>query len=482
MPQEETQVAQKTARRTGSAVVVVAACVIVFLLAVYCAGCIFFHQRFWPNTRMGDTDVSLMSRAAATEALREASDALTVAVSGQGVEFTLTGDNAGLALNAEEAAGQALAAQSAWQWPWQAFREHDAGGALAASFDAGLLRATVEGLLAERNGAASDPQDAFLYYDGASRSFQVNPGSAGTKLDADSVVETVAEAIASGSGRAALTSADLVQQRVTASDGALLAAREAANALLSCDVELTLGGAVVAELGPDTVQGWISFGGDGTAQVDGALLAAWVDSVEALVDSAGSARSYTRPDGKAVSVSGGTYGWVSDGDALERLVRDCLEGGASGQAEVPLRQSAALYSPGGQDWGARYLDVDLSEQYVRLYGSDGSLAWSSPCITGLPGGYETPTGVYCITGKATGQTLVGLADPDTGEPEYETPVDYWMPFVGNLIGLHDASWQSDWSSSAYTYAGSHGCVNLPAANAASLYGLIQVGDVVVVHY
>jgi lipoprotein-anchoring transpeptidase ErfK/SrfK len=30
--------------------------------------------------------------------------------------------------------------------------------------------------------------------------------------------------------------------------------------------------------------------------------------------------------------------------------------------------------------------------------------------------------------------------------------------------------------------GSHGCINLPVDNAASLYDLCSVGDVVVVHY
>ena len=30
-------------------------------------------------------------------------------------------------------------------------------------------------------------------------------------------------------------------------------------------------------------------------------------------------------------------------------------------------------------------------------------------------------------------------------------------------------------------AGSHGCVNLPLEEAATLYGIIEIGDVVVVH-
>ena len=56
-----------------------------------------------------------------------------------------------------------------------------------------------------------------------------------------------------------------------------------------------------------------------------------------------------------------------------------------------------------------------------------------------------------------------------------------MPFVGNLVAFHDASWRSSFGGTIYQYNGSHGCVNLPADKAKELYHTIKVGDVVVVH-
>ncbi|MEE1273363.1 MAG: L,D-transpeptidase, partial [Olegusella sp.] len=61
-------------------------------------------------------------------------------------------------------------------------------------------------------------------------------------------------------------------------------------------------------------------------------------------------------------------------------------------------------------------------------------------------------------------------------------VTYWMPFIGNDVGLHDASWRSQFGGSIYQYNGSHGCVNLPTDKAAQLYGLTRVGDKVIVHW
>ena len=68
-----------------------------------------------------------------------------------------------------------------------------------------------------------------------------------------------------------------------------------------------------------------------------------------------------------------------------------------------------------------------------------------------------------------------------GKPDYKSKVKYWMPFNGNLIGLHDASWRTKFGGSIYKSDGSHGCVNLPSGKAADLYDLIRVGDVVCVH-
>ena len=59
-----------------------------------------------------------------------------------------------------------------------------------------------------------------------------------------------------------------------------------------------------------------------------------------------------------------------------------------------------------------------------------------------------------------------------------------MPFEGNLVGFHDATWQADSSfdnSEAYKTVGSHGCINLRLDDAKTLHEKISVGLCVVVH-
>lgn len=42
-----------------------------------------------------------------------------------------------------------------------------------------------------------------------------------------------------------------------------------------------------------------------------------------------------------------------------------------------------------------------------------------------------------------------LTGYENGQKIYESTVQYWMPFDGNAIGLHDADWQPDFGGTMY---------------------------------
>jgi lipoprotein-anchoring transpeptidase ErfK/SrfK len=147
-----------------------------------------------------------------------------------------------------------------------------------------------------------------------------------------------------------------------------------------------------------------------------------------------------------------------------------------------MQSTGTVYAHGTPDWGPVYVDVDLGQQYVRLYDSNGDLALITECVTGnLAEGQETITGVFALEGKESPAKLIGLDNDMDGEPDYETDVDFWMPFYGGY-GLHDALWRASFGGDEFQYNGSHGCVNLPYNSAAIIYETIDVGDPVVVHW
>lgn len=251
-------------------------------------------------------------------------------------------------------------------------------------------------------------------------------------------------------------------------------------------MNLKLGGATVATLNGAQMCKWITFDDSLNPTLNHDQLAEWIHNLAVTkLDTAGSERTYTRPDGKQVTIGGGTYGWISDEASLAQMIQDAVANKQTGDIDIPTKQTAAKYADAGQpDWGA-YVDVDLSEQHARYYDADGNLKWESGIISGNPNeGNASSTGIYSINNKERNVKLTGKKDPETGEPIYISYVDYWMSFIGGAVGLHDANWQASSSFSnpnAYLSVGSHGCINLPPSKAAELYDMINVGDCVVVH-
>ena len=54
-----------------------------------------------------------------------------------------------------------------------------------------------------------------------------------------------------------------------------------------------------------------------------------------------------------------------------------------------------------------------------------------------------------VNAKESPSKLIGY---NGNEKIYETEVQYWMPFVGNYIGFHDADWQSAFGGTLYADA------------------------------
>lgn len=125
--------------------------------------------------------------------------------------------------------------------------------------------------------------------------------------------------------------------------------------------------------------------------------------------------------------------------------------------------------------GNSYIIVSLSHQSVWAYKGETRLV-SAPVITGKPSANNaTPRGLFYIQPfKQSPSVLIG--------PDYASPVSFWIPFVGNMIGLHDSPWQTHgYGGDLYLYYGSHGCVNTPYEAVRTLYYSYPVGTPVVVY-
>lgn len=501
-------------RHRGRAPLIALGVFVALLAIVYVAGVVAFSQICYPDTRIADTDVSLMNRATAIGRVETAAKKYRLSVEGDGFSWSYAPENPEDVIDAEGAVERVISGNEAFIWPVRLIASMTGGTAgadgasgvvategsgsstasdgnilpdLPDTFDQKAfseeLAQAVDTFNADRTGTF----DAAGAYDASAGKFTLERAHANRKLDRNAIVRAALTAVSTLTTKVTLDDASFTPLVAGKTDEQLQAACEAANELIGTNVNLKMGGATVATLDGAQLAQWITFDDNLSPVLSTDPVTAWVsDLAKNTLDTVGSDRTYTRPDGKTVTVGGGTYGWTSDEAALVKLLQDAVANKQVGDIDIPTKHTAAKFTAKGEpDWGA-YADVDLTEQHARYYDASGNLVWESGIISGNPTkGNGTPTGIYQLNSNNGASTLIGKKDPQTGEPEYKTPVNWWMPFVGNAVGFHDADWQASSSFSnpdAYKSVGSHGCINLPPQKAKELSDIIKVGDCVIVHY
>ena len=155
--------------------------------------------------------------------------------------------------------------------------------------------------------------------------------------------------------------------------------------------------------------------------------------------------------------------------ALVELLKDELASLQSVELEVPWycwRNGEAFAIEG------TYVEVDIHNQVMTFF-KDGEIVVTTDVVTGNTWGYPTPTGLYKVENKDTNCWLSG--------EDYNVHVDYWVGFIGYVIGIHDADWRTKFGGDNYVMNGSHGCVNTPKEAMVKIFENIEVGVPVLVH-
>ena len=451
------------------------------LLVVYGIGGLFFSSHFMPNTRVNGEDVSWMSVDDLATHVTEVGQSFQSHVTGDGIDITIPASEIELNYDGTAYGLEAGSQIDPWQWPTRIFSEHDFRAATGITFNQDKLNALVLAAVDAVNANAQPPTNATMAFDEPSQSFVPVPDALGTMVDPATTMATVSDGIRTLQTNITLGDADLTQPIVRFKDDALAAVIDRANGLCKQSIPLRIADRDAGTIDINLMKGWLYTNEHCELLVNVDAVKEWTQGdLSRQFDTAGTERKYTRPDGKEVTVTGGNYGWNLDGEALANLIAQNIQADNVGPIDVPMKSTAVEWNPGGPDWGKRYIDVDMTEQYVRVYGDNGEIVLESPCVTGIPY-HATDEGVYTIFEHTANMTLVGLDYNGDGKPDYETPVSYWMPFNGGQ-GLHDAYWRYGFGGDIWQYDGSHGCVNLPTDVAAQLFDWSHVGDVVVVHW
>jgi lipoprotein-anchoring transpeptidase ErfK/SrfK len=455
--------------------------VVAVILAIYIAGVVYFSGHFFPNTTLVGMNISGKTPEEVHQMLDDAMGDYTFKVEGQGLSLTLKAQDMGMTLDSELIADDLMAQTNPWTWPLEISKKHDDTEELQSTLADTKLSDTLTDAVTQFNATATASKDATISYNKDKKSYVIEEEVQGNTLIPEKVIEEVTSGTINFAPIVMLSDAVVESPSRTKDDEKLTQAVSEANKYLEGALTLTMGGKDMLEVTADDIAGCITVGDDLTITFNTDNLVADVKEKVNAMDTTGATRTYTRADGKTITVKGGDYGWITNSAETSQMVKEKLEAGEGGTYEIiTIREAAQAADENGVDFGTRYIDVDLKEQHARFYDTDGKIIWESDIVSGKPTeDRATPEGTYYLKTNNGASTLKGYkAD---GTLDYETPVDYWMPFKDNSIGFHDASWQSQFGGTWYKDHGSHGCVNLPPAKAKELHELIKVGDVVIVH-
>lgn len=190
-------------------------------------------------------------------------------------------------------------------------------------------------------------------------------------------------------------------------------------------------------------------------------------------------------NGKTITVKNESYGW---GIYVKKAVAAVENAFINGQDVVD--GSKYIYGEGYSTYahgygksnhgiGKNYVVVSIKNQELWVVRKGKVAVHLTDVVTGTENkSNATPKGVWYIMYKESPSVLRGYNDDGS---KYASKVQYWMPFTLSGWGLHDASWRSDWSKSAYLTGGSHGCVNIRPAEIRSVWNNVLTNDAVIVY-
>lgn len=329
------------------------------------------------------------------------------------------------------------------------------------TYDDGLLKERINKLSCFDSSKLIESNNASLTY--KDNSYVVSKEIYGNKINKDVLYKNVIKAIESCDTTINLETINCYEDpKVVEKSPSVAYAKNTLNKYVSSKITYNYAG-ITQVLDGSIIKDWIGVDGNFQVMIDKAKVRTYVDNL---------ANTYNTALGTSIAVSGGydgnNHSWIIDSSKeTEALIENIKNGQTITKQPIYAQTSAASYF---SNVGDTYVEINMTKQHLWYY-KNGYLVVDGDVVTGNESnGCSTPSGVYNLYYKQKDTVLIG--------EDYASPVCFWMPF-NNGIGLHDASWRSEFGGEIYKTNGSHGCVNAPYYLAKTVYDNINSGDPVI---
>lgn len=440
------------------------------MLVVYIAVAVYFSSHFYEDTEIYGIDCSQKSVEEVKKLVAEKLDEYRLEVKERGgTSEYLSAGQIDLKFVDNSSIDRMAKAQRSYIWPVMLLMERNDVAGVAFTYDQKKALTAFKDLECMNPIYTKAPTDAYVQV--TDSGFEVVKETEGNTLNPETTAKALYAALDGGKSVLDLEEEDCyLKPDLYSDDEALVAEAEAKDALVQADITYEFGSRQERVNAPVIAQ-WITQAADGSYVIDDVEVTEYVESLAAKYDTFGLPRQFYTSLGTTVTLTDGDYGWCMDQDATVVDLLNALESGYQGTMEPQYTYTAM--SREENDIGDTYVEICISQQVMWCY-KDGVCIVYTPVVTGNPNkGNATPSnGVWSIDAKMQNYTLVGEG--------YRSPVDFWMPFNGN-VGIHDMQTRAYFGGTIYLTNGSHGCINTPYANAKTIYENVSIGTPVIVY-
>lgn len=448
-----------------------AALISALILAVFIFFSIFFETHFYPGTTINGINVSFKTAETADRRLTSRGEDYTLTLRERGgVTERILGSEIGLKPDERRAGASIKAVQNRTFWLLSPFSRDGLKMGNAFTYDEERLKQRFDELGCTDSSRMIDPVNATLVY--SNGAYHIVKEVYGNKVNETLLYYGIK--YAAGNGKPELDLEQLkcyVDPTAKADSKKLVDTKAAVEKYIASKITYIGGGGGSIAVGADEISGWIALEKNLDVIFNTDKIKDFLKVLASYYDTCGTVRNFVTTSGRTIGIGGGDYGWKVDiKKETEELIKDIMRGSTVSK-EPSYSQKGVL--PGLNDIGSTYVEIDLSNQHLWFY-VDGELKTSGAVVTGdVYEGYKTPEGIYSLKYKIKNAVLKG--------PNYRANVSYWMPFNGD-IGIHDASWRTEFGRDIYLARGSHGCINVAYYLAEALYNNISVGTPVICYY
>lgn len=431
----------------------------------------YYETHFLPYTTVNGIDVSGKTPDEAKSLLADSLSSYTLTITGREDDQVLDAEAGKLTLREDLDLSSLLAGQDHENYK-RAESEGDSFSVESvAQADEFHIRDAIASLPICNSSNMTMSQDAYVYYDPDSDSFKLIEGVAGTWVDVNALGDRAIECFESLTPVLDLEEEGFYVPTIQVTDQMRQDVEEMSG-YLNAQVQVVFDENHVETMGKEALANCVKLTYEGTAEFDDAGVRSWLGELSGKYDTAGSSHVFTTAEGRTISVTGGTYGWLMDVDAMTEKVVEGIKSGAATRLDPIYEQTAKVV--GSRDIGTTYVEVSLQNQRLYYY-QEGTRLLAADIISGdVAGGHETPQGVYTVTDKQISYILAGTDDI----PDRE--VDRWMPFA-DAYGITGASWRSAFGGTIYQSQGTLGSIYLSEEDAQSLYSMVETGTPVVIY-